>query len=85
MGELGWFERRRAYLLDGVILEQGPMDPPHANALEPLTEAVRAAFGSGWRFRIQTPLHVDSYNDPMPDLAVVAGKPGNHPHLTTAA
>jgi Uma2 family endonuclease len=85
IGELGWFEGRRAYLLDGVILEQGPMDPPHANALELLTEVIRAAFGAGWRFRIQTPLNVDNYNDPMPDLAVVAGRPGNHPHPTTAA
>jgi Uma2 family endonuclease len=85
MGEQGWFEGRRAYLLDGVVLEQGPMDPPHANAQELLTEVIRAAFGTGWRFRVQTPLHIDTYNDPMPDLAVVAGKPGNHPHPTTAA
>ncbi len=85
MGELGWFEGRRAFLLDGVILEQGPMDPPHANALELLDLAIRASFGSGWRFRVQTPLHIDAYNDPMPDLAVVAGRPGNHPHPTTAA
>jgi len=86
MGTLGWFQGRRAYLLDGVVWEQGPMDPPHANALEKLTEAVRLAFGPGWRFRIQTPLHLDPFNNPMPDLAVVAGRPGNHPdHPTTAA
>lgn len=85
MGEMGWFEGRRAFLLDGVILEQGPMDPPHANALELLTEVIRAALGTGWRFRIQTPLQVDNYNDPMPDLAVVAGRPGNHPHPTSAS
>jgi Uma2 family endonuclease len=85
LGELGWFEGRRAFLLDGVILEQGPMDSPHANALELLTEVIRATFGAGWRFRIQTPLHIDNYNDPMPDLAVVAGRPGNHPHPSTAS
>lgn len=54
MGELGRFEGRRAFLLDGIIWEQGPMEPPHTNAIELLTEAVRSAFGSGWRFRIQT-------------------------------
>lgn len=86
MGELGCFEGRRAFLLDGTIWEQGPMEPPHANALEMLTEVVRLAFGAGWRFRIQTPLHLDEFNNPMPDLAVVAGRPGNHPdHPTTAA
>ncbi|MBA4191675.1 MAG: Uma2 family endonuclease [Planctomycetaceae bacterium] len=86
LGELGCFEGRRAFLLDGVILEQGPMDPPHADAQEVLTEVVRSAFGSGWRFRIQTPLHVDQFNNPMPDLSVMAGTPGFHgAHPTTAA
>src|SRR5687767_4600820 len=47
LGSLGCFAGRRAFLLDGVILEQGPMDPPHANALELVTEAVRTAFGPG--------------------------------------
>lgn len=86
LGELGCFEGRRAYLLDGVIWEQGPMDPPHADALEVLTEAIRTAFGTGWRLRVQLPLHIDQDNNPMPDLAVVAGKPGYHGvHPTTAA
>jgi Uma2 family endonuclease len=86
LGELGCFEGRRAYLLDGVIWEQGPMDPPHADALEVLTEVIRTAFGTGWRLRVQLPLHVDQDNNPMPDLAVVAGKPGYHgAHPTTAA
>ena len=82
LGSLGCFAGRRAFLLDGVILEQGPMEPPHAEALEVLTEHVRAAFGTGWRFRVQTPLHLDEFNNPMPDLAVVAGAPGyygDHP------
>ncbi|MDY3556583.1 Uma2 family endonuclease [Gemmata sp. JC717] len=86
LGSLGCFEGRRAFLLDGVILEQGPMDPPHANALEVLTEAVREVFGAGWRFRVQTPLHLDPFNNPMPDLAVVVGRPGyNQGHPTVAA
>jgi Uma2 family endonuclease len=86
MNEAGWFAGRRPFLLDGVILEQGPMNPPHANALEMLIEAVRAAFGAGWRFRSQLPVHLDASNNPMPDLAVLAGQPGAHPnHPTTAA
>jgi Uma2 family endonuclease len=82
LGSLGCFTGRRAFLLDGVILEQGPMEPPHADALEVLYEHVRNAFGPGWRFRVQTPLHLDEFNNPMPDLAVVAGTPGyygDHP------
>ena len=50
---LGLFAGRRPILLDGVILEQGPMDAPHANGVERTDTAVRLAFGIGWRFRIQ--------------------------------
>jgi Uma2 family endonuclease len=86
LGAQGFLAGRRAFLLNGVIWEQGAMNPPHANALELVTEAVRAAFGSGWRFRIRTPLMLDEFNNPMPDVFVVAGRPGSHPeHPTTAA
>ncbi|MBA4062309.1 MAG: Uma2 family endonuclease [Isosphaera sp.] len=79
MGDMGWFEGRRAFLLDGVILEQGPTDPPHANALGLGLVALQAAFGpTGW-VRVQSPLHVDPNNDPLPDFAVVAGGPRDYP------
>ena len=29
LGDLGVFEGRRAMLIDGVIVEEGPMNPPH--------------------------------------------------------
>jgi len=62
------------------------MNPPHANALELIDIALRAAFGVGWRFRNQTPLTVDDHNDPFPDYAVVRGTPrdSNTTHPTTA-
>ena len=41
MGDMGWFEGRRPFLLDGVIWEQGPMDPPHAIALGLATQVLR--------------------------------------------
>lgn len=87
MGDMGWFEGRRPFLLDGVIWDQGPMNPPHAVALELLDIAIRAAFGAGWRFRIQTPLTVDDHNDPFPDYAVVRGSPrdSNDSHPATAS
>src|SRR5437016_4146799 len=84
-GDLGVFEGRRALLIDGVILEQGPMNPPHAITLELVEEAVRAAFGPGWRLRIQMPLILGQHTDPEPDLAVVPGKPRDSAaHPTTA-
>ena len=39
-GDMGVFEGRRAMLIDGVILEEGPMNPPHAITLELVEEAI---------------------------------------------
>ena len=74
-GDLGVFEGRRAMLIDGVILEEGRMSSPHAITLELVEEALRRAFGAGWRFRIQSPLVLGQDLDPEPDLAVIAGTP----------
>ncbi|MBP3956656.1 Uma2 family endonuclease [Gemmata sp. G18] len=83
---LGLFTGRRPILLDGVILEQGPMDAPHANGVERTDTAVRLAFGTGWRFRIQLPLVLNLHTDPVPDVAIIAGVlTGNLDHPTTAA
>src|SRR5262245_47836795 len=72
-------------LIDGVILEEGPMNPPHAITLELVGEAIRVAFGAGWRFRSQSPLVLGQDLDPEPDFAVIAGTPrGSSGHPTTA-
>lgn len=78
MGEMGWFEGHRAFLLDGIVLENGPMDTQHAVALGLVEHAIRIAFGSGWWLRSQSPLHIDEYNDPCPDYAVVPGSPRDY-------
>jgi Uma2 family endonuclease len=84
-GDLGVFEGRRAMLIDGVILEEGPMNPPHAIALELGLETLRSVFATGWRIRSQSPLVLGQDLDPEPDFAVVAGSPrGSSGHPTTA-
>lgn len=84
-GDLGVFEGRRAMLIDGVILEEGPMNPPHAITLELVEEALRTAFGIGWRCRSQSPLVLGQDLDPEPDFAVIAGTPrGSSGHPTMA-
>ncbi len=72
-------------LIDGVILEEGPMNPPHAITLELVEETIRTAFGTGWRIRNQSPLVLGQDLDPEPDLAVIAGTArGSSGHPTTA-
>src|SRR5215208_4944582 len=72
-GDVGAFEGRRAMLIDGEILEEGPMNPPHALTIERVDAAIRTAFGVGWRYRIQLPLVLGLDTDPVPDFVVIAG------------
>jgi Uma2 family endonuclease len=75
VGDTGTFEGKRPILIDGVILEQGPMNPPHAITLALVDQALRMTFGAGFWFRNQSPLVLGQYTDPMPDLAVIPGAP----------
>ncbi len=85
MGELGFFEGRRASLIHGLIFEEGPMNPPHRIALELADTAIRFAFGPGWRFCVQMPLVLGQDIDPEPDVAVVRGSArGTTTHPTGA-
>jgi Uma2 family endonuclease len=85
LGDMGAFEGKRAMLINGVILEEGPMNPPHAMTLGLVEEVIRTAFGTGWWLRQQLPLMLGQDTDPEPDLAVVPGRPRDYPaHPTTA-
>ncbi|HEV3384646.1 MAG TPA: Uma2 family endonuclease [Gemmata sp.] len=86
LGDLGMFEARRAMLINGDIIEQRPMSEPHRIALELTADAMRAAFGSGWRVCVQMPLALGQTTDPSPDVAVIAGSVrGTSTHPSTAA
>ena len=84
MGDMGWFEGRRAFLLDGVILENGPMNAPHATALLLVHSALLPIFGAGWCVRGQSPLNIDEFNNPLPDFAVVRGDPDAYFDIASA-
>lgn len=86
LGDLGCFEGRRAWLINGVIIEEGPMNPPHRIALELTDSMMRSVFGGGWRVCVQMPLVLGQQTDPEPDLAIVKGDPrSSTTHPTTAA
>ncbi len=86
LGDMGCFEGRRAMLIDGELIEEGAMNPPHRIALELTCEALRAVFTSGWRVCVQLPLIFSESTDPEPDIAIVAGSArGTTSHPTTAA
>jgi hypothetical protein len=82
LGDLGMFEGRRAWLVDGVIVEEGPMNPPHAIAATKTEDTIRDAFGKSHHVRVAKPLVLGQATDPEPDVAAVVGKAGLHgsPH-----
>ena len=85
LSELGMFEGQRTHLVDGIILEEGPMRPEHCMVIEKLPFVVNAALGPGWRIRCQIPLPLNLSTDPWPDQAVIAGPaPAQPTHPTTA-
>jgi Uma2 family endonuclease len=85
LGELGLFEGRRAMLIHGEILEEGPMNPPHAIASTKTEDLIRELFGRTYHVRVQKPLVFGLTIDPEPDVAVVPGRPADYTtHPSTA-
>lgn len=86
LGDRGLFEGRRAMLIDGVILEEGPMNPPHATGVRKATKALERVFAAGFEVRAQLPLVLTGFTDPHPDVAVVLGTTEDYAtqHPTTA-
>ena len=73
LGDQGFFANRRPVLIRGTIVELGPMNPPHAVAVELIQDLLRTVFGVGWRVRTQLPLVLSQVTDPQPDFAVLPG------------
>jgi Uma2 family endonuclease len=63
----------RVELIDGEILYVAPQKSPHATGICLVLEALRSAFGTGFRVRPQLPLALDPCSEPVPDIAVVPG------------
>ncbi len=85
LNDRGRFEGRRAMLIYGQILEQGPMNSPHAIAATKTEDTVRDAFGRKWHIRVSKPLVLGQTIDSQPDVAVIIGRPSDYTaHPTTA-
>ena len=63
----------RVELLEGIIVAEPPMDPPHASGITRVDRALRRAFGERVIIRVQQPFIVGGYSVPEPDVAVVPG------------
>jgi len=85
LGDAGYFEGRRPFLIDGVIYEQGFMNEPRAIAMLLGQQVFQSIFGEGWVIRNQLPLVFGLHTDPRPDFAIVRGTiRSQRPHPTSA-
>src|SRR5260370_21491239 len=77
--DLGFFGEDRkdnkVELLEGQMIVAEPQNTPHATACDLAGEALRTAFGSGWRGRTGLPMAMDPDSAPRPGLAVPPGPP----------
>jgi len=65
----------RVELIDGLIVERGDMDEPHAVASQRLGRRLDRLIPDGWFVRADKPLRVHRTYEPLPDFAVVQGDP----------
>ena len=72
-------EDERTQLIEDDIMPIPPASPEHAAQTMALYERVRGLFGRGYHGRIQSP-PASGESEPMPDLAVVKGKPADYKH-----
>lgn len=68
---LGAFKGERIELIDGVLLQMGPIGPPHCEAVDRLTELFVLAFTGRARVRIQGSFAAGELSEPEPDLSLL--------------
>ena len=85
--EQGWFEHCRPMLLDGRIYEMAIPGPLRCTGIGLADYAMKAVFAEGFTVRVQMPLVLSSWSDPVPAIAVLVGSIRDHgsTHPTTAA
>ena len=84
LGENNFFEGRRCFLINGIIMEEEMMNPSHATAGTLSEELLRALLPSGFFMRVEKPLVLGLRTDPVPDAAIIRGNPREAIHPTTA-
>jgi Uma2 family endonuclease len=61
----------RTELIEGEIIEMAPIGSRHAASVSQLGHLIFPALGGSAQLRVQLPVRLDEYSEPMPDLTVV--------------
>jgi Uma2 family endonuclease len=72
MGAAGIFgEDARVELIDGEIIDMPPIGSPHAAAVKRLVDRFGQVLGQSAILSVQDPVHLDDFNEPEPDIALL--------------
>jgi Uma2 family endonuclease len=69
----GVFNDARIELIDGLLVMKMPKKPPHVYATGELAERLARMLPPDWHIRKEDPVRIPDYDEPEPDLAIVAG------------
>ena len=75
MVETGLFAGERIELLGGVVIAMSPQNTPHAATVNRLNYQLMKLCGPDIYIRVQSPVALDDYNQPEPDLVLCAPDP----------
>lgn len=72
MAEAGvWGPEERVELVDGEVLPLAPIDSRHSGCVSRLTHLFVLRFGTRGVVAVQSPIEVDDYSEPQPDLVLL--------------
>lgn len=71
-------EDDRVELVNGEIVEIGPIGSPHAACVSRLAELLYETLGRRVQINVQNPIQLDDYSEPQPDLAVLKRRPDHY-------
>ncbi len=71
--DIGFFNGKRAELIEGEIIEMSPMKTPHAVTIRLVETVLAKIFAKNYDVRGQLPIDFGDISEPEPDVAVVKG------------
>jgi len=68
----------RVELLNGLLVRKVSKKPPHVIATKRLVKLVEPIVPPGWHISKEDPVRIPEWDEPEPDLAIVAGAPEDY-------
>jgi Uma2 family endonuclease len=78
MHDAGLFRDERVELLDGEIIATGSQNSPHASTIARITNLLIPLIGRKLSVRVQLPVHLERWSEPLPDFAVCVHDPDDY-------